>query len=99
MLLGGEGWFSGPACAIPLQSVRLYNLCIQRQWDDAMELQRSLWSFNELFATFNLAACMKAALDLQGYDVGNPIAPQSPIDERGRLTIANCLRHLQKQVV
>lgn len=95
MLMGGKGWFSGPACAIPRQSVRLYNLCIQRQWDDAMELQRSLWSFNELFARFNLAACMKAALHLQGYDVGRPIAPQSPIEEQGRLLIASCLRQLQ----
>lgn len=95
MLLGGAGWFSGPACVIPRQSVRLYNLCVSRQWDDAMDLQRSLWSFNELFAKFNLAASVKAALELQGYEVGHPVAPQSPVDEKGRLLIADCLRRLQ----
>lgn len=39
MLLGGKGLVSGPACEIPRQSVRLYNLCVQRRWDDAIEIQ------------------------------------------------------------
>ncbi|GEM_PF-6584449 len=39
MLLGGRGLVSGPACEIPRQSVRLYNLCVQRRWDDAIEIQ------------------------------------------------------------
>lgn len=95
MLLGGAGWFSGPACVIPRQYVRLYNLCAGRQWDDAMELQRSLWSFNELFVKYNLAACVKAALELEGYDVGPPVAPQSPVDEKGRFLIADCLNRLR----
>jgi 4-hydroxy-tetrahydrodipicolinate synthase len=38
MLLGGVGWMAGPACLIPRQSVRLYELCRAGRWDEAMAL-------------------------------------------------------------
>lgn len=76
MLIGGVGWMAGPACLIPLQSVELYNLCKAARWDDALALQRKLWRLNEAFARYNLAACIKAGLAIQGYDVGDPVAPQ-----------------------
>jgi 4-hydroxy-tetrahydrodipicolinate synthase len=76
MLIGGVGWMAGPACVIPRQSVELYNLCMAARWDDAMALQRRLWRVNEAFARYNLAACIKAGLAIQGYEVGDPIPPQ-----------------------
>jgi 4-hydroxy-tetrahydrodipicolinate synthase len=84
MLIGGVGWMAGPACIVPRQSVRLYDLCRAEKWHEAMRLQRELWRINEAFARFNLAACIKAALQLQGYPVGDPIAPQAALssDER-----------------
>jgi 4-hydroxy-tetrahydrodipicolinate synthase len=84
MLIGGVGWMAGPACIIPRQSVALYDLCRAGRWADALALQRRLWHVNEAFARFNLAACIKAALQLQGYPVGDPIAPQAALssDER-----------------
>ena len=60
MLIGGVGWMAGPACIVPRQSVRLYELCRAGQWVEAMKLQRDLWRINEAFARFNLAACIKA---------------------------------------
>src|SRR5262249_6971785 len=62
MLIGGVGWMAGPACVIPKETVRLYDLCRAGRWNEAMELQRGLWRINEAFARFNLAACIKAAL-------------------------------------
>jgi 4-hydroxy-tetrahydrodipicolinate synthase len=91
MLIGGVGWMAGPACVIPRQSVRLYQLCRAGQWPQAMELQRELWRINEVFARFNLAACIKAALALQGYDVGDPIAPQRPLGTEERRIVAAAL--------
>ena len=76
MLIGGVGWMAGPACIIPAQSVALYDLCKSQRWDEALVLQRKLWRVNEVFARYNLAACIKAALAMQGYDVGDPISPQ-----------------------
>jgi 4-hydroxy-tetrahydrodipicolinate synthase len=83
MLIGGVGWMAGPACAVPKQSFELYNLCRAKRWDDAMTLQRKLWSLNQAFAKHNLAACIKGALTLQGYDVGLPIPPQAPLSDAG----------------
>lgn len=77
MMIGGLGWMSGPACMIPRQSVRLYELCKAKRWDDAAALQCALWALYEVFAKFGLAACIKAGLSVQGYDIGNPIAPQT----------------------
>ena len=94
MLIGGVGWMAGPACIIPRQSVRLYDLCRAGRWAEAMDLQRNLWRINEAFARFNLAACIKAALELQGYDVGDPVAPQRPLGAEERRIIAAALEDL-----
>jgi 4-hydroxy-tetrahydrodipicolinate synthase len=91
MMIGGVGWMAGPACVIPRQSVRLYELCRDGKWPQAMELQRELWRINEVFARFNLAACIKAALILQGYDVGDPIPPQRPLSVEERRVVAAAL--------
>ncbi|HKH01613.1 MAG TPA: dihydrodipicolinate synthase family protein [Bradyrhizobium sp.] len=87
MLIGGVGWMAGPACLIPRQSVELYDLCNAARWDDALCLQRRLWRLNEAFARYNLAACIKAGLAIQGYDVGDPIPPQPALtaDDRKAL--------------
>jgi len=83
MLLGGVGWMAGPACVAPRQSVELYELCRRGEWAAAMERQRPLWALNQAFAKYNLAACIKGALELQGYAVGAPLAPQAPLPPEG----------------
>jgi len=94
MLIGGLGWMAGPACIIPRQSVELYNLCRRGRWDQAMVLQRKLWRINEAFARFNLAACIKAGLSIQGYDVGDPILPQAALTADQRKIVEAALRDL-----
>ncbi len=83
MLIGGVGWMAGPACVAPRQSVQLYELCRHGSWKEAMELQRPLWSLNQVFAKYNLAACIKGGLELQGYAVGAPLPPQAPLSPEG----------------
>jgi 4-hydroxy-tetrahydrodipicolinate synthase len=94
MLIGGVGWMAGPACLVPRQSVALYDLCQQKRWDEAMALQRRLWRINEVFARYNLAACIKAGLSIQGYDVGDPIAPQTPLTAEQRQAVEAVLRDI-----
>ena len=94
MLIGGVGWMAGPACLIPRQSVELYNLCMAACWDDALALQRRLWRINEAFARYNLAACIKAGLAIQGYDVGDPVAPQAALTPDERKAVEAVLRDM-----
>jgi 4-hydroxy-tetrahydrodipicolinate synthase len=83
MLIGGVGWMAGPACVAPRQSVELYETCRRGDWVAAMERQRPLWALNQAFARYNLAACIKGALELQGYAVGTPLPPQAPLPPEG----------------
>ncbi|HKI64255.1 MAG TPA: dihydrodipicolinate synthase family protein [Burkholderiales bacterium] len=83
MLIGGVGWMAGPACVAPRQSVELYELCRKGDWNAAMDLQRRLWDLNQAFAKYNLAACVKGGLELQGYAVGAPLPPQAPLPAQG----------------
>jgi len=94
MLIGGVGWMAGPACIVPRQSVRLYDLCRAGRWDEAMALQRKLWGINEAFARFNLAACIKAGLQFQGYDVGEPVPPQPALGADQRKIVEKTLSEL-----
>ena len=83
MLIGGKGWMAGPACIVPEQSVDLYERCRRGDWSSAMQLQRQLWSINQVFAKYNLAACIKGGLELQGYAVGTPLPPQPALSPEG----------------
>lgn len=83
---------AGPACIVPRQSIALYETARAGDWARAMELRRPLWRINEVFAKFSLAACIKSALDLQGFKVGDPIAPQKPLSEADRAELAEVLK-------
>ncbi len=83
MMIGGVGWMAGPACVAPRQSVELYELCRRGDWAAAMQRQRPLWALNQAFAKYNLAACIKGGLALQGYAVGDPLPPQAPLSAEG----------------
>jgi 4-hydroxy-tetrahydrodipicolinate synthase len=74
--------------------VKLYELCRAGRWEEAMTLQQSLWQINRVFAKYNLAACIKGALQIQGYDVGEPLAPQTPLNDAGRAEIRRVLADL-----
>lgn len=83
MMIGGVGWMAGPACVAPRQSVELYELCRRGDWTAAMARQRPLWNLNQAFAKYNLAACIKGGLELQGYAVGAPLPPQASLPPEG----------------
>lgn len=91
MFLGGVGWMAGPACLIPRESVALYELCAAGRWDEALALQRRLWAVNEIFARYNLAACVKGGLAMQGFAVGRPLPPQPPLDAAAEADVRRVL--------
>src|SRR5690606_11057601 len=50
---------------------------------------------NELFQKYALAACIKTALQLQGFEVGPPIAPQEPLPSNAVEEIRQALVSLE----
>ncbi len=94
MMIGGVGWMAGPACVAPRQSVELYDLCRAKEWDLVLERQRTLWSLNQVFAKYNLAACIKGGLELQGYRVGPPLPPQQPLSDSGIAEVRETLERI-----
>lgn len=94
MLIGGTGWMAGPACVAPRQSVALYDVCKAGDWSKAMALQREMWKLNEAFARHNLAAAIKGGLEMQGYDVGAPLAPQPALSAQGREDVRAALTRI-----
>lgn len=95
MLLGGQGLFAGPACVLARENVQLYELCRAGRWEQAMALQKVLWRFSEAFASYNLAACTKAALEHQGFAPGNPLAPQPRLSPDVKQRIGQLLARVQ----
>ena len=50
---------------------------------------------HEAFARFNLAACIKAGLELQGYEVGDPVPPQQTLAADERRAVAAALAEVE----
>jgi 4-hydroxy-tetrahydrodipicolinate synthase len=96
MEMGGVGWMAGPACIFPEDSVHLYELLRSKKWEEALAIQKKLWDVNEVFQKYSLAACVKAALEIQGYNVGDPISPISPLDNSEKTVIRNVVNNLGK---
>jgi 4-hydroxy-tetrahydrodipicolinate synthase len=94
MMIGGVGWMAGPACIIPRESVALYDLARQGDWGAAMALQRRLWAVNQAFAKYALAPCIKAALEMQGFGVGDPVPPQAPLANEARQDLRRILEEI-----
>jgi 4-hydroxy-tetrahydrodipicolinate synthase len=90
-LLGGIGWMAGPACVVPEAAAELYRRVTSGDVQGALALQRPLWSINECFRKYPLAACIKAALQIRGYAVGDPIRPQSALGAAAREEISTAL--------
>jgi len=82
MMLGGVGWMAGPACIIPEQSIKLYELARDRKWEEGLEYQKKLWDINRSFQKYGLAPCIKAALEIQGFPVGDPIPPLKALSQQ-----------------
>ena len=92
--LGGVGWMAGPGCVMPRECVRLYDLVRAGKWEDALAEQRRQWAINEVFTKYALAACIKTALQLQGFDVGDAIAPQEALKPEAVEDIRRALAQL-----
>jgi 4-hydroxy-tetrahydrodipicolinate synthase len=94
LMFGGVGWMAGPACIIPNQCVELYKLAKKGEWTKAIKLQKQILQINNLFQKYNLAACIKAGLEIQGFPVGDPVPPQDPLSPHDKEDIKKALKEV-----
>ena len=95
--LGGKGWMAGPACIIPGPAKHLWNLYESGDHEAALSYQRKVWKVNQAFAKYDLTSCVKAVLQHQGYDVGDPILPLLPISAEATAEVCAVVDNLNRE--
>ena len=79
-----------------------FRLSVERLFAERGNKRVYMWTFtfaevtgdDEAFARFNLAACIKAGLQIQGYDVGDPVPPQAALTADERKAVEKTLKEL-----
>lgn len=80
---------------LPDLEVKLYRMVLDGRLEDAKKLQLRLDSVIEALSIFgNLAAVLKEALRLKGFDVGVPAEPQRPLKPEKRKALEAKLKEL-----
>lgn len=74
VLLGASGLMSGPACVLPAPMIRLLELCVKGEWDQALVLERSMFPILEVFRTRG-PGVVRSLLRATGSQVGPSIPP------------------------
>lgn len=92
--LGAAGSIAAIATAAPKANVMLWNAVQTGRRDEAIALHRDLVEVWAALTGPNLPARVKAALALQGIDVGRPRAPMDPASAADRSRIATALTRL-----
>jgi 4-hydroxy-tetrahydrodipicolinate synthase len=104
---GAHGWISGIPSIVPRAARRLYEtIALQGDLPAARDQWRRLAPLMRLIFREHLGAgndpqwlsIMKAALNMIGPAVGDPLLPVEPLDRETRKTLAGLLRELGYQV-
>lgn len=77
---GAAGWMGGPVCVAPEEAVTLWTALERGDRERAWELQTWFWPLQQAFGRYGIAPFLKAAVALQGFDVGPPRAPLRALD-------------------
>jgi 4-hydroxy-2-oxoglutarate aldolase len=75
---GCDGAVLALAMLLPEECVRMRDLIVARQFDEALTLQRLLMPIAKSVGTAHGVAGLKAALDVKGYEGGRPRPPLRP---------------------
>ncbi len=94
LFLGASGGILRLADVAPAQCVALYNLFLERKWEEARKLQLALIPLNNaIIQKFGIPGA-KYALDLLGFHGGPPRPPILPLDEKGKNELKEILNKL-----
>jgi len=88
---GAAGGILVLAAVLPEACSRLFELARDRRLDEARALQARLLPLAQLLGSTHGVPGVKAALNLVGYDVGEPRSPLAPAPESARAAIRQAL--------
>ena len=89
---GASGGILALANIAPDECLRIYNLYFERKFNDALELQNKLIPVNRAITSKYGVSGLKAAMDILGYDGGNPRMPLEPLNEAQIIELKIILR-------
>lgn len=92
LCVGAGGGILALSCVLPEACVELFTRVQQGRHDEALALQRQLVPMARLLGNRYGVPGLKAALQMVGYDIGDPRPPLLPLDPAGRQAIESALR-------
>jgi 4-hydroxy-2-oxoglutarate aldolase len=95
LCVGASGGILALACVMPGACIRLFELTEAGRHAEARRLQQRLAPLSRLLGARYGVAGLKAALGLQGCDVGQPRSPLAPVDAAGLSALSAALAVLQ----
>jgi 4-hydroxy-2-oxoglutarate aldolase len=95
LCVGASGGVLALACVVPDACVQLFDLTAARRHEEARTLQQRLAPLARLIGARYGVAGLKAALALQGCDVGPPRLPLAPVDAAGLTALTAALTALE----
>lgn len=95
LLAGCTGCFWGGSNAMPAEAVRLYQLCSENKYTEALELWHRLRQSNVFFWTHPFNPSVKAAANMMGFEVGECRLPVMPLGEQSRAELSATLESLR----
>jgi len=97
LLAGATGCFWGTSNAIPSQAVKLYELVMAGQNEDAMELWRRIYAVNDFIWNNPFNPAVKALGNALGRDLGECRRPVQPLTLAESQQLELAVRELQSQ--
>lgn len=94
MLMGATGWIAGFVNAFPAESVRLYDLCVDQKWSDAVELYRRMLPLLRFDAQPNFVQAVKLAQDEVGRYGGPVRLPRLPLPAAEAEAVRDAVRQV-----
>lgn len=95
LLAGCVGCFWGGSNAMPGEAVKLYQLCAEKKFGEALDLWHRMRHSNLFFWTHSYNPSVKAAANMMGYDVGECRLPVLPLDAAAKAELSASLDGLR----
>ncbi|SED15293.1 4-hydroxy-tetrahydrodipicolinate synthase [Tenacibaculum sp. MAR_2009_124] len=93
LALGADGWVAGLVCAFPKETVAIYSLMKQKEYDKALQIYRWFLPLLELDINTKLVQNIKLAEVATGIGTENVRAPRLPLIDKERENVLQIIEN------